>query len=28
VPSLLPRKGTRAGASESERNLLDYLLGP
>jgi len=28
VPSLLPRKGARAGASESERNLLDYLLGP
>jgi pyruvate/2-oxoglutarate dehydrogenase complex dihydrolipoamide acyltransferase (E2) component len=28
VPSLLPRRGARAGASDSERNLLDYLLGP
>jgi ABC-type transporter Mla subunit MlaD len=30
VPNLLPRNSTRtsAGASDSERNLLDYLLGP
>ncbi|MFP5364243.1 MAG: MlaD family protein [Thermoleophilia bacterium] len=29
VPSLLPRSSSRSGPSaESERNLLDYLLGP
>lgn len=30
VPDLLPRNGPRSGsgASQSERNLLDYLLGP
>jgi ABC-type transporter Mla subunit MlaD len=30
VPDLLPRRNTRSssGSAESERNLLDYLLGP
>jgi len=28
VPNLLPRNSTRSSSAESERNLLDYLLGP
>lgn len=28
VPDLLPRRDARSTSAESERNLLDYLLGP